>query len=134
MSTLQNDFARFTIVNLEPDSPSRGPFIVAQNGSAPGDPRVRNKVHLLARDGTWVDMTVLFTDPLSAARDLLFDTVGEMLGVIEKLVGPAVVRPVVIDAEQSLAEIERIEASGGLRAAIRTMIDARHMARNESND
>lgn len=134
MSTLQNDFARFTIVNLEPDSPSRGPFIVAQNGSAPGDPRVRNKIHLLARDGTWVDFAVLFTEPAAMAADLLFDTVAEMIGVIEKLTGPAVVRPIVLDAEQSLAEIERIEASGGLRAAIRTMIEARHKARHESNN
>ncbi|MFM7180972.1 MAG: hypothetical protein ACKO2G_05855 [Verrucomicrobiales bacterium] len=134
MSTLQNDFARFTIVNLEPDSPSRGPFIVTQNGSVPGDPRVRNKIHLLARDGTWVDMAVLFTDPAGMAADLLFETVTEMLAVIEKLAGPAVVRPIKINPEQSLAEIERIEASGGLRAAIRTMIEARHQAGNKSHD
>lgn len=131
MSTLQNDFARFTIVNLEPDSPSRGPFIVAQNGSAPGDPRVRNKIHLLARDGTWIDMAVIFTDPASVAGDLLFDTVAEVVGVIEKLAGPVVVRPVAITAEEGLAGIERVEAAGGLRSAIRTMIEARHKARGE---
>jgi hypothetical protein len=68
------------------------------------------------------------------ASDLLFDTVAEMIGVIERLTGPAVVRPVVIDPEQSLAEIERLEASGGLRAAIRTMIEARRQARDESPD
>ena len=132
MSALQNDFARFTIVNLEPDSPSRGPFIVAQNGSAPGDPRVQNKIHLLARDGTWIDMAVLFTNPVSVADDLLFDTVAEMVGVIEGLNGPAVVRPIAISAEEGLAGIERVEASGGLRAAIRTMIEARQKARNAS--
>lgn len=132
MSTLQNDFARFTIVNLEPDAPSRGPFLVAQNGSAPGDPRVRSKIHLLARDGTWVDMAVIFTNPAAMAGDLLFDTATEMVAVIEKLTGPAVVRPIEINAEEGLAEIERAEASGGLRAVIRTMIDARRSSSEPS--
>lgn len=128
MPSLQNDFARFTIVNLEPDSPSRGPFIVAQNGSAPGDAKVRNKIHLLATDGTWVDLAALFHDPAAMAGELLFETVAEMIGVIERLTGPAVARTITLNTEESLAEIERIEASGGLRAVIRAMLDARHRA------
>ncbi len=125
MSSLKNDFARFTIVNLDPDSPSRGPFIVAQNGSSPNDPKLIAKIYLLAKDGSWVDWSALFGSQHAMADDLLFDTVQEVVKTIEALNGPVRVRALESDPKAGIEKIEMIQAGGGLRVAIRHLLEQR---------
>lgn len=125
MPALKNDFACFTIVNLDPDAPSRGPFIVAQNGSAPGDPKVESKIFLMAKDGSWVDWASLFGIHGAMADELLFDTVQEVVASIEALTSKVVVRHLDVSPQESLARLEMIEAGGGLRVAIRHLLEHR---------
>jgi hypothetical protein len=125
MATVTNDFARFTIVNLDPESPARGPFIVSQQGSDPQDPKVQVCTYLLTRDGEWVRWASVFAVPGGMADDLLFDSAKEMVEVVERLTGKAKFRRLEVDAKASLAKIEEIEAAGGLRVAIRYLLDKR---------
>jgi hypothetical protein len=125
MSSISNDFARFAIINLDPEAPSRGPFIVTQRATDPADPKVILKTWVLAKDRTWLDCALLFAVQGGLAEEVLFDTAAEMVAVIESLAGKAVIRPLAADPKAALARLAEIESSGGLRAAIRRYLAER---------
>ena len=128
MSTVSNDFASFTIVNVDPDSPSRGPFIVSQLGTDPADTMVRQQVFLMTRSGDWVAWASVLAIPGAMADELLFDSVAEIVKVIDGLAGKAKIRKMDVDPKESLAKIEMVEAAGGLRVAIKFLLDKRKEA------
>ena len=111
MASISNDFARFTIVNIDPDAPGRGPFIVSQQGSDPQDPKVQLRTFLLTRTGEWVDWASVLAMPRELADDLLFETAQEIVALTDKLAGKAKFRRLEFNPQDSLAKIEEIEAA-----------------------
>lgn len=131
MATISNDFARFTIVNVDPQSPSRGPFIVSQRGTDPEDPTVVERTFLLTNQGDWVDWSLIFAIPGGLADEVLFASAQEMVRIIEGVTGKARVRRLNVDPRDSLAKIAEIEAAGGLRVAIKYLLDKRRQANED---
>lgn len=132
MPALKNDFARFTIVNIDPDAPSRGPFIVTQNGTAPDDPKLESRIFVMAKDGSWLDMAALFGIPGEMVDALLFDTAQDVVASIEALTSKVVIRKLDINPQECLAHMAMLESSGGLRAAIRHLLDKREEHRRNA--
>lgn len=68
---------------MDPDSSDRGPFLVTQIGSTPGDPQYREIFWVLRRNGSWADMNYyLATGRLDSLDECLFDNAA---AVIQKL-------------------------------------------------
>lgn len=122
MSNLSNDFARFTIINLDPEAPSRGPFVISQRGTDPDDPRLAEKAFLLSKEGWWVAWADSLASEEPLAEFLLFDDATEMVAAIEGLEGKPVIRHLKADTEAGLQRLASIEAGGGLRAVVHHML------------
>ena len=131
MAAVSNDFSRFQIVNLHDDSPGRGPFMVTQRGSIPSDASLMDHDFMLSRGGEWVDwMEVLGGDP-AAWEEVVFDTIQDVLEVVELLSGPARVRVGRRPADEVLAQLARVASNGGIREEIRRLLAERSVRRAE---
>ena len=119
MSKLTNDVSRVVIVNIEPDAPTRGPFLVSQRGTLPNDPLVRERGFLLTKRGDWVESAAALGKGPEMGAEVLFDQIEEVVEVFRNLPPDAVIRAVEVDREAGLAALDRIEAQGGLRLAVR---------------
>lgn len=131
MSNLSNDFARFTIINLDPEAPSRGPFVVSQRGTDPDDPRLVEKAFLLSKEGWWVAWADSLASEEPLAEFLLFDDAPEMVAAIEGLEGKPVIRHLKVDTQVGLQRLAAIEAAGGLRAAVHQLLFQRDRHRSQ---
>jgi len=70
----------------------RGPFMIVQTGSAPGDPEVRECTFALTRKGTWIHCFIFFLMPKNIRREVaVFETVPETMELAESLTGKPVV-------------------------------------------
>ena len=125
MPSISNDFARFVFVNLSPDSPQRGPFIIAQRGTDPADPRVVEKGFVLTHEGDWIDWAQSVSDD-HLIEDIAFPTVQEAMEVIEGLEGKPRIRRVDRPPQETLADLARMEAAGGFAACIRRVLAKAH--------
>ncbi len=90
-STISNRYSDFQLLELSAttDHPEkRGPYMVAQTGSAPGDPEQRECTFALTRRGTWLHHYILFMLPPELRdRIVVFETVPEVIDLAEGLVG-----------------------------------------------
>lgn len=126
MATVSNDFSRFRIVNLHDDRPGRGPFVVTQRGSNPGDPALAEHEYVLGRNGEWVEWTEVLAGGEQGFEEVVFDTIEEVIVAVEGLKGGAAVRVPSRSADEVLAQLERLQANGGIREEIRRLLVARH--------
>jgi hypothetical protein len=88
---LTNDYRDCKLIKLDPDDPT-SPFVVMQEGYAPGDPTCRMKMFYLQRDGHWIDEISRSTLPDSEAGDIVFETSGEVVRKLSSLLGAPMVR------------------------------------------
>ena len=83
MSTITNRYADIEMWNLDPGSEKRGPFMVVQCGTAPGDELANEQMFLLRHDGKWVN--VLGFDSTQELANLIFDTPRQCLQLLRQL-------------------------------------------------
>lgn len=89
--TITNHFADFHLLNVasttrHPDD--RGPYMVVQTGSAPGDPELRECTFALTRRGTWLHCFLFFMMPRAVRRQIaVFESVAEVMALTEGLTG-----------------------------------------------
>lgn len=103
MPTITNHYTNVQVLNLGDDSGTPGPVIAVQNGVAPGDMTVQQKMFLLCRDGMWVDIVALGASADAKLWDeAIFDSSSQVLSLLEKL-GSA---PEVKQIELTAAAIE----------------------------
>ena len=90
-STITNRFGDFRLLELSKttDHPDRrGPYMVAQTGSAPGDPTQRECTFALTKRGSWLHHYILFMLPPSLRDEIVvFETVAEVMELAEGLAG-----------------------------------------------
>jgi len=90
-ATISNRFSDFKLLELSQttDHPDkRGPYMVAQTGSAPGDPAQRECTFALTKRGTWLHHYILFMLPQDVRDEIVvFETVAEVMDLAEGLVG-----------------------------------------------
>ena len=92
---LTNDYRDFQLLELGKlmsSGEGRGPFMVLQDGIAPGDPRMRTCSFVLTRRGTWLHYYLFLTLPEEVRRRCaLFESGAEALGQAGVLSGVPVV-------------------------------------------
>ena len=94
-AAISNDFQAFRLWNLTDSGPRtagepapRGPYMVVQDGCAPGDPTSRLCSFVLTRRGTWLHGFLFFMLPERVRREIgAFDSVREVFALVEGLVG-----------------------------------------------
>ena len=92
MPTISNDHQRCGLFDLGIAPGGKGPFIIRQEGSAPGSMSLRQDAWLLRRDGVWVLNYVACSTPEEAQTAFLYPTVAEAITALENLSGPPVVQ------------------------------------------
>jgi hypothetical protein len=104
MRTISNDYREVELLDLCPVRTNRGPFLVLQQGYAPGDADLRESLFVLRRDGSWVDVNVYLSagDP-ELMSEALFSSAQQVMELFADL-----------PAEPRVAELPVSEA--GLRA------------------
>lgn len=96
MSTqrLTNHFSACRLISLSklkasaefPGRDNNGPYIIAQEGYAPGDPAMRCGEYLLGRSGAWLGTHWFVRMPVPERRkEFLFGTVAEVMALMEEL-------------------------------------------------
>jgi len=88
---LTNDYRDCKLVKLDPDDP-KTPFVVMQEGYAPGDPTGRMRLFYLQRDGFWIDEIARSTRPDAEIEDVVFETSGEAIRLLSSLLGKPLIR------------------------------------------
>ena len=63
MKILTNNVADCQLLNLETGQNRRGPYVLRQDGVAPGSMHVKTHRFLLRRDGTWVNSLAVYVLP-----------------------------------------------------------------------
>lgn len=122
MASLSNDLSHFVIVNLEPENPGRGPFVVTQRGTDPSDPRLIDRGFALTKDGEWVEWAWTLGHEGESLGMIIFETIQEAIRVIESLEGKPKIKHMPGDPSQIRAALDQVEAQGGLQAAIRRIL------------
>lgn len=96
--SISNNYADTQLLNMDPESPARGPFLITQVGSAPGDPTVREKMWVLRLDGSWADINhYLATGKLDSMNECLFESAGKAIEILSTLAGPPVIADLPVD-------------------------------------
>jgi hypothetical protein len=91
MATLTNNFRHCELLNLGYGPRGRGPFVVRQDGSAPGSMTLRQDRFLLRKDGTWVLNLAVFVLSEKEKEDFLYATSADIVKLLDELTGPPVV-------------------------------------------
>lgn len=88
---ITNRFQDFKLLNLAPERghpQDRGPFLISQEGAAPGDPASRQCAFVLTRRGTWLHHFILFRlTKDTQTRIAEFSSAAEALALADGLAG-----------------------------------------------
>ena len=112
MPALTNNYQSCELLNLGYGPGGRGPFLIRQEGSAPGSTTFQQERFLLRKDGTWVINLAVFTLSEKEQAQFLYDSSADALSVLDSLRGDPVV-------ESAIPEGKSMEE---LRAAAQTTI------------
>ncbi len=108
---LSNHFSACRLISLAkhksaaefPGRDSHGPYVIMQEGYAPGDPSQRPAEFFLGRSGAWLATHWFIRMPVPERRkEFLFATKGEVMALMEDLNGPVRVistRPATVDED-----------------------------------
>ena len=93
--TITNSFHDFHLLEISKTThhpEKRGPFMVSQSGSAPGDPELRECTFVLTKRGTWMHLYIFFLMPHTMRHQVaVFDSAAEVMQLAETLVGKPIV-------------------------------------------
>src|SRR5262245_31678854 len=122
MPAISNDYHRCEMLNLGTAPGGRGPFVIRQEGSAPGSMTMRQEIFLLRRDGVWVINLVALSLSEKEQEQFLYETSVEVLKTLDGLPRDSAVDdklPEGASREQLMAGIETTASRilGGLRNA-----------------
>lgn len=93
MPTITNHFTGVQMLKLSDEPGKSGPLIVVQNGVAPGDMTVKDRMFLLCNDGAWVDVVELSAAGKPDLWDqALFDSSAKVMILLDRLGSTAQVR------------------------------------------
>jgi hypothetical protein len=95
MRTLTNDYNDCELLNLGYNPNGHGPYVVRQDGAAPGSLRTQEDRFYLRKDGTWVLNVTALTLPEKEQEQFIFQNAAELYATVEDLGGG---KPVVEDA------------------------------------
>jgi hypothetical protein len=88
---LTNSYQDCKLVKMDSHDPN-SPFVVMQEGYAPGDPSCRMRLFYLQRDGFWIDEFSRSTLPDIEIGDVVFETSTEAIDVLSGLLGQPLIR------------------------------------------
>lgn len=125
MGKLQNDSAFFNVVNLDPDHPGKGPFMVLQMANDPDDPVFTERCFVLTREGTWIKLLEILGSKGGLIPRTVYETFSEVGVVLENLSGGAEIERIGVSFEDAAAKWRQIEGVGGLRAYLRDVLNSR---------
>jgi hypothetical protein len=112
MRTITNRYADIEMWNLDPGTEKRGPFMIVQCGTAPGDELANEQMFVLRHDGKWVNVLGFdLTGRPQELANLIFDTPRQCLKLLRQLQALAAV------AEPAVKERVRSRASRASRVA-----------------
>lgn len=96
--TITNQFKDFRLLEVGKTTrhpERRGPYMVVQTGSAPGDPEFRECTFALTHKGTWMHCYVFFLLPRPLRRKIaVFESVPEVMNLAGGLTGDPVVETI----------------------------------------
>lgn len=102
LRTITNHHKDMDVWDIDP-SPDRGPFVVVQEGCAPGDVTAKSKVFALRRDGTWADAAYyLAGEGTGSFEEIMFLTTAEVMELLQRLAPNPSVANVTASEEQIL--------------------------------
>jgi hypothetical protein len=123
---LTNDYRECKLIKLDPDDPG-SPFVVAQEGYAPGDRSCRMRLFYLQRDGQWIDEICRSTRPDSEAGDIVYETSAEAVQMLRSLLGTPFVRELPVTDADIQSYMARVKSASSPEAAVRDFL-ARYRA------
>ena len=123
---LTNDHRDCRLIKLDPKDPS-SPFVIAQEGYAPGDLNSRMRVFFLQRDGQWIDEIARSTRPDSEIGDILFASSTEAVKMLSSLVGVPLIRHLPVSDADIEAYLMRMKGVSSPEEALRGFL-ARYRA------
>lgn len=121
MKTITNDFRDVELLNINPDATleHRGPFLVVQEGIAPGDERQLVKMFALRPDGRWVDLMYYLSGNRPDSLDaVVFEGSGSVMKLLSNLGPKAQVEEASIDEAGLQAWLTR-SANSNLQDTLR---------------
>lgn len=120
---ISNNYLDCEVLNLDPDDPRHGPFVITQNAVDPEDPRQRANLYLLRRDGVWIEYATHALTPEGNRVPVLFDGLAEITRLMEDLPSkPTILRDEDIDQAGLANFLQQVKASGGMLAHIRSNV------------
>lgn len=122
---LTNDYKDCKLIKLDPNE-AGSPFVVTQEGYAPGDPTCRMRMFYLQHDGFWIDEVARSTRPDSEAGDIVFESAAEAVQNLSALMG----RPLVRELPVTEADVQNYmaRAQSGTPEALFRQFLARYRA------
>jgi hypothetical protein len=129
---ITNSYQDCRLITLDANDPS-SPLVVVQEGYAPGDPAARPRLFYLQRDGQWIDEISRSKLPDNELADVVFDTPGDVMRVLAKMIGGVMVRHLPVteaDVQAYLTRMKSItspaDALKGVLARYRSNRGAQH--------
>ena len=107
MATITNNYNQCQLLNLGHGPKGRGPFVVRQQGTAPGSLTFHEESFLLRKDGTWVINLAVFALPEKDKENFFFPTSAEAIQLLDSLVG----EPLIESALPQGTSVEQLRAA-----------------------
>jgi hypothetical protein len=123
---LTNDSRDCKLIKLDADN-SKSPYVIMQEGYAPGDPTCRMQLFYLQRDGFWIDEIARSTRPDSEAGEVVFETTAEAMQVLAGLFGKPLIRVLPVTDADAQAYLARMKGVSSPKDALRDFL-ARYRA------
>lgn len=132
---LTNDYKSCQVFDLEPDVFREGPYIVLQTAEDPQSPSFERKLFILRKDGVWVEYVTHVVKPLEARGIICFDSLTQVVRLLESLPLEPQIERVKVSEEQLLEFSRQVEAAGGWLAFIDQEVDRiRALRRQRAQD
>jgi hypothetical protein len=123
---LTNDYRDCQLLKLDANDPN-SPFVVVQEGYAPGDQSGRMRMFYLQRDGFWIDEIARSTRPDSELDDVVFGSSLEVTELLSGLIGRPLIRQLPVTDADIQAYLTRVKSISSPEAAFREVL-ARYRA------
>jgi hypothetical protein len=117
MATISNHYLDARVLDLGPES-ERGPFLVIQIGSAPGDQTGQERMFVLRPDGHWVDFNGYASQGRPEAMDeIVFPTMTNVMETFATLTGKPQILAMPVDEAGLKVWVSRQKSGDPVQAA-----------------
>ena len=105
MSALSNDAARCEVMNLAWGSNGHGPYLVRQEGYAPGSSTFKMQRFILQKDGRWLLNLAFVMLPEAEQEAQLFHSLTEVIQLLDAIASQPVKAEAMLPADANEAQI-----------------------------